>query len=141
MPDTPGADVAAVGSKRREAPVDGVGADSERRRQREHHRRVPQRKEETDPEGTFAVLKELTSRVADRRYVVDVERVPQTEGVGKRSQTAERPDSGARRSRTGPNRAGGAARPPRRSQTGGACPRASLPGSIASLALDAMLRP
>jgi hypothetical protein len=90
VPDTPGADVAAVGSKRREAPVDGVGADSERRRQREHHSRVPQRKEETDPEGTFAVLKELTSRVADRRYVVDVERVPQTEGVGKRSQTAER---------------------------------------------------
>jgi hypothetical protein len=50
---------------------------------------VPEREEEADTHRALPVLQQLAGGVVDRGDVIGVERVPEAEGVGERSETRE----------------------------------------------------
>ena len=63
--------------------ADDPGRDRDEDRQADHDRGVAQREEEPDADGSLAVLHELAGRVVDRRDVVGVDGVAETERVGQ----------------------------------------------------------
>ena len=71
-----GADDAAEVLQPRDAMGDGGCGASDRDGERDHDRRVPEREEESDRDGTLVLLHQLAGRVVDRGDVVRVDRVP-----------------------------------------------------------------
>src|SRR5579862_472111 len=84
------ADVAAVVPEGRDLRVDGLGGNREPGREREHDRRVSEREEETDTDGTLLLLEQLARRVVDCGDVVGVEGVPEAERVREHAQPRQR---------------------------------------------------
>ena len=74
-------DVATPVLEARDARVDRLGGEREGEREAEDDRRVSEREEEAHAERPLLVLQHLPRGVVDRRDVVGVERVPQSERV------------------------------------------------------------
>ena len=69
--------------------VDRLRRDGEAGSEGEDDGGVTEREEEADPHRSLAVLQQLPRRVVDRRDVIGVERVAETEGVGERTEPGE----------------------------------------------------
>ena len=82
----PGADQVGRVVERRAAVLDrtaqGPEPDRKQSGKREHDRRMAEREEEPDAQGSFAIGHQLPRRVVDRRDVIGVEGVTETERVG-----------------------------------------------------------
>ena len=63
-------------------PSSALHADRDQEREREHDRRMPQREPEPDAQRPLALAHQLAGRVVDRRDVIGVKRVAQSQRVG-----------------------------------------------------------
>lgn len=67
--------------QRRQLRLDESGGDGDRNGQSDHDRRMAEGKVEADADRPFAVLHEFSRDVVDRRDVIGIDGMPQSEGV------------------------------------------------------------
>ena len=65
------------------------GRERDADRQRDHHGRVAERKEEADPDRALALLHQFAGDVVDRGDVIGVDRMAQAERVGEQRRTEQ----------------------------------------------------